>query len=425
MVNHVIKEEIRETKEEEQELIKLVSEIVSKVRSDGDSAIKEYTSLFDKVELDNVLFTREEIASIIDLVPNEVKELIDTNISRIRKFAEFQLSMYKDMEMEVDGGETILGQRIVPLESVGVYVPGGRFPLLSSAPMVIVPAKVAGVKRIIAATPPGRNRPDPSVIYGIVKSGANEILKAGGAQAIAAMAYGTETVRKVDKIIGPGNKYVNEAKRQVFGAVGIDLLAGPSEVLIIADETADPIKVVYDLLAQAEHDVAARSCLVTTSEKLALYVDKKMDDFINSLSTREILKVSWKQKGCIVLSDSLDDAIEYANSYAPEHLELHLSKESEKIAFQKLRNYGSLFLNEMTPVVFSDKLIGTNHTLPTSGAARYTGGLSVGSFLKILTYQKVLGTNSLRYLSERAFKQSTIEGLAGHAKSAALRKSES
>ncbi|MEM3873402.1 MAG: histidinol dehydrogenase, partial [Nitrososphaeria archaeon] len=294
MVNHVIKEEIRETKEEEQELIKLVSEIVSKVRSNGDSAIKEYTSLFDKVELDNVLFTREEIASIIDLVPNEVKELIDTNISRIRKFAEFQLSMYKDMEMEVDGGETILGQRIVPLESVGVYVPGGRFPLLSSAPMVIVPAKVAGVKRIIAATPPGRNRPDPSVIYGIVKSGANEILKAGGAQAIAAMAYGTETVRKVDKIIGPGNKYVNEAKRQVFGAVGIDLLAGPSEVLIIADETADPIKVVYDLLAQAEHDVAARSCLVTTSEKLALYVDKKMDDFINSLSTREILKVSWK-----------------------------------------------------------------------------------------------------------------------------------
>ncbi|MEM3191530.1 MAG: histidinol dehydrogenase [Conexivisphaerales archaeon] len=421
----MIKEEIRETKEEEQELIKLVSEIVSKVRSDGDSAIKEYTSLFDKVELDNVLFTREEIASIIDLVPNEVKELIDTNISRIRKFAEFQLSMYKDMEMEVDGGETILGQRIVPLESVGVYVPGGRFPLLSSAPMVIVPAKVAGVKRIIAATPPGRNRPDPSVIYGIVKSGANEILKAGGAQAIAAMAYGTETVRKVDKIIGPGNKYVNEAKRQVFGAVGIDLLAGPSEVLIIADETADPIKVVYDLLAQAEHDVAARSCLVTTSEKLALYVDKKMDDFINSLSTREILKVSWKQKGCIVLSDSLDDAIEYANSYAPEHLELHLSKESEKIAFQKLRNYGSLFLNEMTPVVFSDKLIGTNHTLPTNGAARYTGGLSVGSFLKILTYQKVLGTNSLRYLSERAFKQSTIEGLAGHAKSAALRKSES
>ncbi|MEM3192601.1 MAG: histidinol dehydrogenase [Candidatus Parvarchaeota archaeon] len=425
MVNRVIKEEILQTKEEEQELIKLVSEIVSKVRSNGDSAIKEYTSLFDQVKLDNVLFTKEEIASSIDLVPNEVKELIDTNISRIRKFAEFQLSMYKEMELEVDGGETILGQRVLPVESVGVYVPGGRFPLLSSALMAIVPAKVAGVERIIAATPPGKNRPDPSVIYGIVKSGANEILKAGGAQAIAAMAYGTESVKKVDKIVGPGNKYVNEAKRQVFGAVGIDLLAGPSEVLIIADETADPIKVGYDLLAQAEHDVAARSCLVTTSAKLASDVEKKMDDLINSLSTKEILKVSWKQKGSIILSESLDDAIEYANSYAPEHLELHLSKESEKVAFRKLRNYGSLFLNEMTPVVFSDKLIGTNHILPTNAAARYTGGLSVGSFLKILTYQKVRGTNSLRYLSERAFKQSTIEGLAGHAKSAALRMSES
>jgi histidinol dehydrogenase/sulfopropanediol 3-dehydrogenase len=371
--------------------------------------------------MDRVLLTEEEIKSIIDAVPDDIKELIDTNISRIRKFAEFQLSMYKDMEIEVDGKETVLGQRIVPLESVGVYVPGGRFPLLSSALMVIVPARVAGVKRIIAATPPGLNKPDPSVVYGIVKSGANEILKAGGAQAIAAMAYGTETVKKVDKIIGPGNKYVNEAKRQVFGTVGIDLLAGPSEVLIIADDTADPIKVGYDLLAQAEHDTAARSCLVTTSERLASDVNKRMTELINSLSTKEILQISWRQKGSIVLCDSLGDAIEYANSYAPEHLEVHLSDESEKIAFNNLRNYGSLFLSDKTPVVFSDKLIGTNHTLPTNGAARYTGGLSVGSYIKILTYQKVRGKNSQRNLSERAYRQSIIEGLAGHAKSASLR----
>jgi histidinol dehydrogenase/sulfopropanediol 3-dehydrogenase len=423
MTYHMIKEETLETKKEEQELIRLISEILSEVRSNGDQAVKEYTRLFDKVELDRVLLTTEEITSIIDAVPDDVKELIDTNISRIRKFAEFQLSMYKDMEINVDGNETVLGQRIVPLESVGAYIPGGRFPLLSSALMVIVPARVAGVKRIIAATPPGGNRPDPSVVYGIVKSGANEILKVGGAQAIAAMAYGTETVKKVDKIIGPGNKYINEAKRQVFGAVGIDLLAGPSEVLVIADETADATKVGYDLLAQAEHDTAARSCLVTTSENLASDVNKKMKELIDSLSTKEILKISWKQKGSIVLCDSLEDAIEYANSYAPEHLELHLSEESEKIAFKNLRNYGSLFLNERTPVVFSDKLIGTNHTLPTNGAARYTGGLSVGSFLKILTYQKVCGRNSLKNLSERAYKQSVIEGLAGHAKSASLRKS--
>jgi len=417
----MIKGETLETKREEQELIKLVSDILSKVRTNGDDAVKDYTRLFDKVEMDRVLMTEEEINSIIDAVPHDIKELIDTSISRIRKFAEFQLSMYKDMEIEVDRGETVLGQRIVPLESVGVYVPGGRFPLLSSALMVIVPARVAGVKRIIAATPPGLNKPDPSVVYGIVKSGANEILKAGGAQAIAAMAYGTETVKKVDKIIGPGNKYVNEAKRQVFGTVGIDLLAGPSEVLIIADDTADPIKVGYDLLAQAEHDTAARSCLVTTSERLASDVNKRMTELINSLSTKEILQISWRQKGSIVLCDSLGDAIEYANSYAPEHLEVHLSDESEKIAFNNLRNYGSLFLSDKTPVVFSDKLIGTNHTLPTNGAARYTGGLSVGSYIKILTYQKVRGKNSQRNLSERAYRQSIIEGLAGHAKSASLR----
>jgi len=417
----MIKGETLETKREEQELIKLVSDILSKVRTNGDDAVKDYTRLFDKVEMDRVLLTEEEIKSIIDAVPDDIKELIDTNISRIRKFAEFQLSMYKDMEIEVDGKETVLGQRIVPLESVGVYVPGGRFPLLSSALMVIVPARVAGVRRIIAATPPGLNKPDPSVVYGIVKSGANEILKAGGAQAIAAMAYGTETVKRVDKIIGPGNKYVNEAKRQVFGTVGIDLLAGPSEVLIIADDTADPIKVGYDLLAQAEHDTAARSCLVTTSERLASDVNKRMTELINSLSTKEILQISWRQKGSIVLCDSLGDAIEYANSYAPEHLEVHLSDESEKIAFNNLRNYGSLFLSDKTPVVFSDKLIGTNHTLPTNGAARYTGGLSVGSYIKILTYQKVRGKNSQRNLSERAYRQSIIEGLAGHAKSASLR----
>ena len=417
----VIKEETPETKREEQDLIKLVSDILSKVRNEGDDAVKEYTRMFDKVEPERILMTTEEISSSIDRVPNDVKELIDTNISRIKKFAEFQLSMYRDMKLQVDGNETVLGQKIVPIESVGVYVPGGRFPLLSSALMVIVPARVAGVKRIIAATPPGKGKPDPSVVYGIVKSGADEILKAGGAQAIATMAYGTESVKKVDKIIGPGNKYVNEAKRQVFGAVGIDLLAGPSEVLIIADSTANLDEVIYDLLAQAEHDIAARSCLITTSSKLAEEVNEHIDRYITTLSTHEILKSSWKNKGSIILCDSIEEAVEKANDYAPEHLELHLSGKSQSIAFNELRNYGSLFLNRDTPVVLSDKLIGTNHTLPTNGAARYSGGLSVGAFLKILTYQEVKGPNSKKSVSERAYKQSNIEGLAGHSKSAELR----
>ncbi len=421
MVGKIVKAERLETEKEEVELQKLVSEVISEVRRDGDGAVKKYTKLFDKVDVDSILMEKNRIESLLSRVPEDVKELIDTNISRIQKFAEFQLSMYRDMELKVDEGGTLLGQKVVPIESVGVYVPAGRFPLLSSALMGIVPARVAGVKTIIAATPPGKDKPDPAVVYGIVKAGATEILQAGGIQAIAAMAFGTESVRRVDKVIGPGNKYVNQAKRTVFGNVGIDLLAGPSEVLIIADETADPVKVMYDLLAQAEHDVAARSCLVTTSRKLADDVLDRMDGFIDSLSTKEILKTSWDQKGSIVLCDNVDEAIEYSNSYGPEHLELHLSAESEKLAFRDLKNYGSLFLNEDTPVVFSDKLIGTNHTLPTNRAARYTGGLSVGAFLKILTYQKVLSKGSKENLANRAYRQSVKEGLAGHAKSAFLR----
>jgi histidinol dehydrogenase/sulfopropanediol 3-dehydrogenase len=416
-----IKLERLETEVEENELRNFVSEIISSVRKRGDAALRDYTLKYDRVKLGSVVMSKDEIASIMDRVPPETMELVNTNIKRIRKFAEFQLSMYKNMALEVDDGGTTLGQKIVPIESVGVYVPAGRFPLLSSALMGIVPAKVAGVKRIVASTPPGKDRPDPAVLYGIVKSGATEVLTVGGAQAIAAMTYGTESVKGVDKIIGPGNKYVNEAKRQVFGKVGIDLLAGPSEVLLIVDESANLDNVAYDLLAQAEHDVAARSCLVTTSETLARNVLDRMDEFIDSLSTKEILKTSWKDKGSVVVCENINEAIEYANSYAPEHLELHLSRELEKVAFRDLRNYGSLFLNENTPVVFSDKLIGTNHTLPTNRAARYTGGLSVGSYLKILTYQKVKSKEAKQNLSSRAYRQSIKEGLAGHAQSAFLR----
>ncbi len=412
-----------ETEREETDLQKLVNDVISEVRRDGDIAVKKYTKLFDKEDLKSLKMEKEQIEELIKMVPGEVKELIDTNISRIQKFAEFQLSMYKDMELKVDNGGTTLGQRVIPIESVGVYVPAGRFPLLSSALMGTVPARVAGVKRIIAATPPGKGKPDPAVVYGLVKSGASEIFNVGGIQAIAAMAFGTESIKKVDKVVGPGNKYVNHAKKTAFGSVGIDLLAGPSEVLIIADETADPVKVMYDLLAQAEHDVAARSCLVTTSRKLAEEVVDRMDQFIDSLATKEILKVSWDQKGSIFLCDTVDEAIDVANSYAPEHLELHLSKESEERAFRNLKNFGSLFLNEDTPVVFSDKLIGTNHTLPTNQAAKYTGGLSVGAFLKILTYQRVTDKSAKENLANRAYRQSIREGLAGHAKSAHLRMS--
>lgn len=419
-VEEVKKETLIEPGDSE-ELSHLVSQILSEVKENGDTAVLKYTEKFDQIKLDNFRLSKEEIDEIISKVPEETRELIDTNIRRIKEFCEFQKGMYRDMEFSTDDGETVLGQRIVPIESVGVYVPGGRFPLLSSALMGIIPSKVAGVKRIVAATPPGKGRPHPAVLYGMIKAGATEILTIGGIQAIGALSYGTESIQKVDKICGPGNKFVNEAKRQVFGTVGIDLLAGPSEVLIIADESAHVSTVAYDLLAQAEHDVAARACLVTTSRELAKAVVEDMGNYINSLETRQILRESWERYGSVIFCDTIGEAVEYSNKYAPEHLELHLNQANSKFAFDNLHNFGSLFLNESTPVVFSDKLIGTNHTLPTQTAARYTGGLSVGAFLKILTYQRISGENALSNISERAMKQSNIEGLAGHAKSAEIR----
>ncbi len=288
--------------------------------------------------------------------------------------------------------------------------------------MTVIPAKVAGVKTIVVSTPPGTNRPHPATLYGMVAAGATDIFTIGGAQAIAAMAYGTKSVPKVEKIVGPGNRFVNEAKKQVFGEVGIDLLAGPSEVLVFADQSSVFEHVVFDLLAQAEHDPDARACLVTTSSELANKVNREISGYIENLETRDILKLSWNDHGRIVLVDSIQEGINCVNDYAPEHLELHLAKKNMPSAFKGLRNYGSIFLGDNTPVVFSDKLIGTNHVLPTGRSARYTGGLNVGTFLKILTYQDVRSKTARRVLAESAAMQSHIENLAAHAGSAELRK---
>ena len=310
---------------------------------------------------------------------------------------------------------------IIPIENVGVYIPGGRYPLLSTPPMTIIPARVAGCKRIIACTPPGENRPNPATLYGIIKSGATEVYTIGGAQAIAAMAYGTETVKPVNKIAGPGNAYVNEAKKEVFGKVGIDLLAGPSEILVLADETAIEEEVMADLLSQAEHDPSARCCLVTISSELAHSIYDKMDAYINKLSTKEILKKSWLNHGIIALCDTMKEAVDYTNNYAAEHLELHLNAENSDFAFANLINYGSVFLDHGVPAVFSDKLLGPNHTLPTSGAAKYSGGLSVGNFLKILTYSKVTDDGVRDMLAHRVKIQSDYEGFGAKARAAELR----
>ncbi len=330
--------------------------------------------------------------------------------------------MYRDMETTVDGGSTILGQKIVPIESVGAYVSGGRFPLVSTALMTLIPAKVAGVKKIFAATPPTvGGEPSPALIYALKIGGANTIFTVGGAQALAAFAYGTESIPKVDKIVGPGNKYVNEAKRQLFGVVGIDLLAGPSEVLVLADESAQPLMVAYDILAQAEHDPDAKPWVVTTHYDIGLKILESTEKLVGSLPPNSAAKTSWQNNGAIVVAQTLGEAVDYANTVAPEHLELHLKPRNLNKAFGSLKNYGSLFLGENTPVVFSDMLLGPNHVLPTGGASRFTGGLSVGAFLKILTYQSVKHNKQARRLARLAAAQSRLEGLELHAKSAEQR----
>ncbi len=415
-----LKSEIVE-KYETIDVVKTVSDIIERVKSEGDIALREYESQFDKVNITDFRMEDSAIERIISQVPDKIKEIIDTNIKRIESFAKFQFSMYRNMEFVTDNGKTILGQKILPIENVGVYIPGGRYPLLSTPPMTIIPARVAGCKRIIACTPPGENRPNPATLYGIIKSGATEVYTIGGAQAIAAMAYGTETVKPVNKIAGPGNAYVNEAKKEVFGKVGIDLLAGPSEILVLADETAIEEEVMADLLSQAEHDPSARCCLVTISSELAHSIYDKMDAYINKLSTKEILKKSWLNHGIIALCDTMKEAVDYTNNYAAEHLELHLNAENSDFAFANLINYGSVFLDHGVPAVFSDKLLGPNHTLPTSGAAKYSGGLSVGNFLKILTYSKVTDDGVRDMLAHRVKIQSDYEGFGAKARAAELR----
>ncbi len=406
------------------EVYQRVRDIINHVREGGDEALYHYTEKFDGVRLNQLKLSPSEIEDAVNSLDEHSKKLIDNAQRRIERFARFQLSMYRDMELRVDGGRTILGQKVIPIESVGVYVPGGRFPLVSTALMAAVPARVAGVGRIYAATPPTRDgKPNPAVVYALKKAGVEDVFSVGGAQAVAAFAYGTQTIPRVDKVVGPGNKYVNEAKRQLFGQIGIDLLAGPSEVLVVADGSADPELVAYDLAAQAEHDVDAKPWAVIVDAQLAERVLRAVEEAVGSLPTRGTASTSWVRHGVVAVADSLDEALSYANKLAPEHLELHLNPTNTRRALGALRNYGSLFIGERTPVVFSDMLLGPNHVLPTGGASRFTGGLSVGSFLKIVTYQRVIGGPASRRIARLAEAQSRLEGLEGHARSAEKRAS--
>jgi sulfopropanediol 3-dehydrogenase len=392
----------------------LVGEILAAVRTRGDAAVREFSAKFDKAELERFEVTMEEReAAVAELAP-QTRADTEFAIANVRRFAEAQLRTIQPLEIETLPG-VHLGHRVIPIQRVGCYVPGGRYPLLSAPIMTIVPAKVAGVDEVIACLPPNAHR---AMIAGCHLSGADRIFRIGGAQAIAALAYGTESVPKVDKIVGPGNAFVNEAKRQVFGPVGIDQLAGPSEIFVVADHTGDAEMIATDLLAQAEHDVRTRVGLITTDRALAEATLREVEKQLATLSTANVAGTAWRDYGEIAVCADEAELIAYSDFIAAEHLQVH-TVDPHGMA-KKLRNYGSLFIGELASVVYSDKCVGTNHTLPTMGAGRYTGGLWVGAYVKVATHQW-LDERGVKAVAPPAARQSASESLEGHRRAAQLR----
>ncbi len=392
----------------------LVASILRDVRGNGDAAVRRYSRQFDKsdaAEFEVTLAERQD--ALAELAP-QTRADTEFAIAQVTAFAKAQLATILPLEVEALPG-VHLGHRVIPIERVGCYVPGGRYPLLSAPIMTIVPAKVAGCGEVIACLPPNAHR---AMIAGCHLSGADRIFRIGGAQAIAAMAYGTETVPGCDKIVGPGNAYVNEAKRQVFGKVGIDQLAGPSEIFIVADETGDADTIATDLLAQAEHDVHTRVGLITTDHGLAGRALLAVEAQLKTLPTANVAAAAWQNYGEIVVCENEAAMIRYSDHIAAEHLQVH-TRDPHATA-KRLRNYGSLFIGPLASVVYSDKCCGTNHTLPTMRAGRYTGGLWVGSYVKICTHQWI-EEKGVAVVAPPAVRQSASEGLEGHRRAAALR----
>jgi sulfopropanediol 3-dehydrogenase len=400
------------------QLQETVRSILAGVRAEGDSAVRYYEREFDDFDPPSFRISDEQAAKAAENLPAEVIEELDFAIEQVAAFAQAQKESLVEFEKEIRPGMR-MGQRIIPVDSCGCYVPAGRYPCLTSAVMSVIPAKVAGVKRIVACSPPGKTGSiNPGILYTMHKINVDEIYCLGGAQAIGALAYGTDTIAPVDLIVGPGNQFVMEAKRQIFGTVGIDFLAGPSECLIIADDTARPDYIAADLLAQCEHDPTARGALVTTSESLARRTLEEIERQLKERTTEKVARASWQNKGVAAVVDSLSDAARYANEYAPEHLEIHTSNPRQILSL--LKHYGSLFIGENTAEVYADKIAGPNHILPTGAAARYTGGLWVAMFLKVVTHMEVDNAASLE-LARYAETQGTYEGMDAHRYAAAIR----
>lgn len=416
----IIKQAEKKTFERDAALTKTVADIIENVKKQGDQALLDYAAKFDKIQMDTVKISAEEVQAAYQELDEETLQAIRFAAGQIRFFAEKQRECLKDLEIPGKIPGLMLGHRMVPVERCGCYVPAGRHPLPSSALMGVITAKVAGVKHVAACSPAfhGVGSIHPAVLAAMDIAGADEIFCVGGAQAIAALAYGTESVPKVDLIVGPGNRFVTEAKRQVLGDVGIDSLAGPSEVLILADETADPRFVAIDLLAQAEHDPNAKPMLVSTDRALIQKVEKELAALLPTLSTKDVAEKSWSDNGYIYLADDIDEAVEISNEIAPEHLEVQV-KDAEAVS-KKLLHYGSMFIGDYAPVAFGDFVSGPNHTLPTMHTARYSNGVWVGTFLKAPFHQSIT-EEACKALAPACMKCAEIEGLDAHRLSVELR----
>jgi sulfopropanediol 3-dehydrogenase len=395
----------------------VVEGILADVRQRGDPAVRELSERFDQWSPPSFRLSPAEVEAIIATVPKQVLDDIRFAQAQIRRFAEAQRASVRNVEIETIPGVT-LGHKHLPVESAGCYIPGGRYPMVASAHMSILTARVAGVKRVIACTPPLQGAAPAATVAAMALAGADEIYLLGGVQAVAAMALGTATIAPVDILVGPGNAYVAEAKRQLFGQVGIDLFAGPTEVLVIADDSADAEMVATDLLGQAEHGPTSPAILLTTSEKLALETLAEVERQLQTLPTADLAGRAWRDYGQIIVVDSDEELVREGDRIASEHVEI-LTRDPQYF-LDHMTNYGALFLGPETNVAYGDKVIGTNHTLPTNRAARYTGGLWVGKFLKTVTYQRVTPEASV-VIGDYCSRLCAIENFWGHKAQADLR----
>ena len=407
-----------ERREDDDKVRATVEGVLAEIEARGDAAVRELSEKFDKWSPDQFRMSDEDIARCLSEVSERDLEDIKFAQAQVRNFAQHQKDALQDIEVETLPG-VILGHKNVPVNAVGSYVPGGKYPMVASAHMSVVTAKVAGVKRIATCAPPYQGRPNAAIVAAQHLGGADEIYALGGIQAIGAMAIGTETIAPIDMLVGPGNAFVAEAKRQLFGRVGIDLFAGPTETLILADETVDGEICAADLLGQAEHGPNSPAILVTDSEKLARDTMAEIERQLTILPTAAVASVAWAEYGQVIVVDDLDEMVKVADEIASEHVQV-MTRDDDKF-LAEMTNYGALFLGPRTNVAYGDKVIGTNHTLPTRKAARYTGGLWVGKFMKTCTYQRVLTDEASAMVGEYCSRLCALEGFMGHKEQADIR----